>query len=357
MPRPRNVAAMTAQEFVEAVAMSGRKYNELAVTLGKSASIMSKYATGRVPVPEPIRAKLQELIEEREKFLKTSGWLQPGQDVAAANAALRQATQATAPRLYLVKRRSTITPRQYPPYRFTHEKLLLFVDCIKRYLAFVRGERQAADNTQRVADLDAEIKDVILLARQAADLVHSTPPYNFHINSLEWYVVSRILRHGYEHHGMVWARSMYQHWRKHKGLYYVSHGKYSWRDPAEKRDENTTHPTGGAVPAISGAGEGTGGAGHLAGGADPEHEAGANPDRPRSLEEVIVPVRGSEHEIATIITAGGNRGVDYDNAKNNRRTDGRDARNRHHDAGYAQQECPACGAGPQDDCRPGCALA
>lgn len=370
MPRPRNIAAMTAQEFIGAVSMTGLKYNQIAMDLSKSSSMISKYASGRVPVPEHIRARLQKMVADRAEFLRTAGWMQPADtDIAAGNLALKMATHDVLPRLYLVNRRSTATPRQYPPYRMTHEKLRLFIDSIKRYLGFVRSERQATKDPQRVQDLDMEIADVCRLARQAAEVIHGEPPYEIHINSLEWYVVSRLLRHAYDSHSLVWARSMYQHWRKYKGLHFVKHGKYSYRGATAKplpiaplpvRGTHDTIDIESTIASLFGsdhAGEESTATRHRDGGEYPDGRASvlAAEEQPTLCNRVdgggTIIGRAAAGTGATVHERAMSEQSDDDTTHRRPAVVAQVGR-----ADNTALGCPVCRAGPTDPCRPGCGL-
>ncbi len=367
MARPETIAAMGPADFKEKCVFLGGM-RATAALLNRAYSTVVNYSTGRMLVPELIASRITQLCEQRLDKMRmelASDEARRRLNIAAINearAAQREMSMVPG-RVFLANRRTRASPRQYPPYRMNHEKVTLLARALKRYLGFIRGERQQSGDPQRIQDLDMELRDISLLARQCVELIETGGPYDFNITNQEWYVVSRALRFLHSSDHVEPARSLYRHWNKYKGLHFVSHGKYahhSTTGPANQPE--VTH-----VIAADTDGEGTTRLKVERQAGDPtrHRDIGRDPNaacmeaQQREAAQGGLGEEGAERDVeATIIT-----GTTHAQAGHRQRADvgrgnnGPTAVQRAYGGGTTGQSCPACGAGPQDDCRPGCALA
>lgn len=377
MGRRQTVAAMTCTEFSEMARIAAKNLEVLAPMLSRSHSTVCNYACGRMAVPFEIAERLRELCRQQVKKLETSGQLeQPFAVIRAAKyaqaiaegqaAASAAASMGLGAHKALPHRRSRAKPRQYPAYRMTHEKLRLLIQAIKYYMAFIRGERQSCADARRVQDLDMELADLCQLGKQAVEVIKAAPPYDFYITSMEWYVVSRALRHLDVTHGVTQARSLYQHWRKYKDVPYIGNGKYRRAPPAGTRinlplaptpvgvlDEESIESAIESLLGGDGEGEESTASRHHDGSTDQHDQAAAREDG--HTQPGREPCDGLD--AGRTIIAGGGHGQFKIQQRDDETRDGRLAA-----VGGADQRgtgvlgCPVCSAGPGDDCKPGCGL-
>lgn len=221
--------------------------------LNRNHSTVCSYGTGRLAVPADVAEKLRALCRDKIDAMQASGIVDKNLAAVRAEKYARLVAQsqkaAELARMRtntLAMRRSRAIPRQYPAYRMTHEKVRLLIEAYKRYLGFIRGQWQVCADEHRLHDLKLELADITRLAQQAVEIIRAPPPYDYYITSMEWYVVSRALRHLDTSHGVVQARSLYQHWRKYKGMHFQGYGKYAYRGaqsallPAAKSHSSVT---------------------------------------------------------------------------------------------------------------------
>lgn len=208
------MSALTAQDIVEAQAALGITARELSAALGKHAATVSSYKSGRQPIPQEVAIKLAELLQHESQRIatmtnKVTSALSVGELITFQNTRNKRTTHVTEGRF--MRRQATNKSTTLPAYRMTKRQFDVYVHALRSWQTEVRELARQHGDANRQRDYALELADIKAMAAIAPRAM----PYDVVIESREWDVVSRALRH----HSKTdpYAFSFYQTWRKNRG--------------------------------------------------------------------------------------------------------------------------------------------
>ena len=196
-------------------------YSVTAQLIGRSMAQVSHYARGKTPIPQPVTDKLLRAVGSLKRQLNLPASATSG-EVMLARQAQQHALGPAPPPLYNLPTARTANTRLLPVYRLRRRCMTLYIQALVRYHRYLKQAHQRCQTVAMAQHYQHELTIIKYLALEAKG---KPLPYDIRLETHYWPTVSRALRHA----NHTQARSLYQHWRKHK-----QHGYIDYKTTGEK---------------------------------------------------------------------------------------------------------------------------